>query len=48
MRNVLCPVCGLEFEVPEDKGPGDKVICPWCSAELVLAISGGALVAKEI
>lgn len=45
---VMCPVCGLEFEVPEGKGPGDKVVCPWCEAELVLAEEEGKLVAREV
>ncbi len=46
--NVMCPVCGLEFEVPEGKGPGDVVVCPWCNAELVLAQEDGQLVAREV
>lgn len=45
---VMCPVCGLEFEVPEGKGPGDRVVCPWCNAELVLAEEEGELVAREV
>jgi Zn-finger nucleic acid-binding protein len=39
--SVMCPVCGLEFEVSEGKGEGDTVVCPWCHAELVPAREGG-------
>ncbi|MDI6825441.1 MAG: hypothetical protein QME93_06020 [Bacillota bacterium] len=46
--SVLCPVCGLEFEVPEGKGPGDTVVCPWCNAELKLVREDGELVAREV
>lgn len=46
--NVLCPVCGLEFEVPEGKGPGDTVVCPWCGAELRLVQEGTELTAREV
>ncbi|NLG85659.1 MAG: hypothetical protein GX489_00305 [Firmicutes bacterium] len=44
---VLCPVCDMEFEVPEGKGPGDIVECPYCGVQLVLAMEDGKLVAKE-
>lgn len=46
--SVLCPVCGLEFEVPEGKGAGDTVVCPWCNAELRLMQENGELVAREV
>lgn len=44
---VLCPVCGLEFAVPEGKGAGDTVECPYCHVELVLKLEDGKLVAEE-
>jgi len=46
--NVMCPVCGLEFQVPAGKGPGDTGVCPWCNAEPVLAREEGELVAREV
>ena len=44
---VLCPVCDMEFEVPEGKSPGDTVECPYCGVELVLKLEDGKLVAEE-
>lgn len=44
---MVCLVCGLEFNVPEGKGPGDTVVSPWCNAELVLALKDGKLIARE-
>ena len=44
---VLCPVCDMEFEVPEGKGPGDTVECSYCGVELVLKTKDGKLVAVE-
>jgi len=44
---VLCPVCGLEFAVPEGKGEGAVVECPYCHVELVLKLEDGKLVAEE-
>ena len=48
MVEVNCPVCGLDFEVPEGKGVGDIVVCPFCGAELKLVIKDGQLAAEEV
>lgn len=45
MLEVTCPVCGVEFEVPEGNGVGDIVFCPSCRARLRLTLEDGEVVA---
>lgn len=46
MLEVTCPVCGVEFELPEGKGVGDLVTCPYCRARLRLTLEDGEIAAK--
>ncbi|MDK2856696.1 MAG: alpha-aminoadipate/glutamate carrier protein LysW [Bacillota bacterium] len=45
MLEVTCPVCGVDFEVPEGKGVGDILSCPYCRARLRLTLDDGEVVA---
>lgn len=44
---VLCPVCGLYFDVT-GKQEGDEVECPYCGAQLRLVRRDGNLEAEEM
>ena len=33
-RIVLCPICGYDIDVPDDKLVGDVVICDYCETHL--------------
>ncbi len=40
MKAVICPVCGVEVEVPNDAKDGDVITCPVCYARLRIAGDG--------
>ena len=35
-RIVLCPICGYDIDVPDDKLVGDIVICDYCETSIKL------------
>ena len=35
-RIVLCPICGYDIDVPDDKLVGDIVICDCCEISIKL------------
>jgi hypothetical protein len=37
-RIVFCPACSRILGIPEDKGVGDEIECPFCVAKYVLEI----------
>lgn len=40
MKTVVCPVCGVEVEVPANAKDGDVITCPVCYARLKLVGDG--------
>ncbi len=51
MVKVTCPVCGEEFEIPDDVMDGEIVECPHCGAQLEVRKKGDQVelkVAEEV
>lgn len=38
---VICPVCGVSVDVPQDAKNGDVIVCPVCYARLKISGNGG-------
>jgi lysine biosynthesis protein LysW len=47
MKQVTCPVCSADFDLPEGSKEGDLVTCPICGAELKLVMEDGTLTAID-
>ena len=37
---VICPVCGVSVDVPENAKNGDVIVCPVCYARLKITNGG--------